>query len=89
MILRYNLDFLKKLKKVDVRVRKSFKEKIIVFSKNQNGPQLNNHPLREKWEGYRSIDITNDWRAVYTEKIEGGERIAYFVALGTHKDLYK
>lgn len=80
--------FLEKLKKVDVRIQKSTKERILLFSKNPHNLQLNNHPLRKEYKGYRSIDITNDWRALYTEKISGGEKIAYFSALGTHNQLY-
>jgi len=88
MIIRYDPDFIEKLKKANVRIRKSFKQNFLIFSKNPEEPQLHNHPLREEWQGYRSIDITNDYRAIYTEKTEGKEIIAYFVALGTHKELY-
>ena len=89
MIVRYDPDFVEKLKKVNVRILKNFKERIKIFSKDPNNPSLNNHPLREEWQGYRSIDITGDWRAIYTEKTEGDEIIAYFVAIGTHDQLYK
>lgn len=88
MRLLYDPDFIEKLKKVNVRVRKSFKERVVVFSKDPYDTQLNNHPLRDEWEGYRSIDITGDWRAVYTEKTEGKEVVAYFVVIGTHKEFY-
>lgn len=86
--MRYDPGFIEKLKSVNVKIRKSFKQKIVVFGKSSDEPLLNNHPLREKWEGYRSIDITDDWRAIYTEKTEKGEMVAFFVALGTHRDLY-
>jgi hypothetical protein len=36
----------------------------------------------------RSIDITNDYRAIYEEVREGDNTIAYFFLLGTHKELY-
>lgn len=88
MTVRYDPDLLKKLKKLDVRIRKRFKERIEIFIKDPNNLQLHDHALREKWEGYRSIDVTNDWRAIYTEKIEREKTIAYFVEIGTHKDLY-
>lgn len=88
MTIRYDPDFIKRLKKVNVRIRKSFKQKILIFSINPQDPQLNNHPLKEQWEGYRSIDITNDYRAIYAQKLEAEQTIAYFVALGTHEELY-
>ncbi len=89
MIVRYDPIFLKKLKNADVRIRKSFKKQLEGFIKDPNSPQLHNHSLRNQWKGHRSINVTNDWRAVYTEKIEGVNKIAYFVAIGTHKELYK
>jgi len=47
---------------------------------------LNNHALTGQWAGYRSINITGDYRAVYRL---AEEDIAYFVALDTHSKLYK
>ncbi len=88
MIIRYSPVFFKTLKKLDVKVRKSFKEQILVFSINPEDLQLDNHALKREWRGYRSIDITSDYRAIYKEKQIGEEKVAYFVALGTHEELY-
>ena len=81
-------DLVKRLKKLNVITRKSFKERIIKFSKNPQDSQLNNHSLKKEWQGHRSIDITAEWRAIYKEIQEGDSTVAYFVAIGTHKDLY-
>jgi len=89
MIIKYDPDFLTKLKKLDVRIRKSFKERLEIFIGDPHNPQLNNHPLKRNYLGYRSIDITSNWRAIYAEKTEDNEVIAYFVDIGTHKQLYK
>lgn len=89
MRVHYSPEFIKKLKKTNVRVRKSFKERIRAFSKNPNDPILNNHVLEREWEGHRSIDITSDWRAIYEEVIVKDEVVADFIALGTHDQLYK
>lgn len=89
MTVRYDPTFLSKLKKIDVIIRKHLKERLEIFIKDPNNLQLHNHALRDKWDGHRSIDVTNDWRAIYMEKIESGKTIAYFVAIGTHKELYK
>lgn len=88
MTIRYDPALLKKLKKADVRIRKRFKERIALFIENPFNPQLHNHALQREYQGYRSIDITSDWRAIYTEKREGDEVIAYFIAIGSHKELY-
>ncbi|MDP3974411.1 MAG: type II toxin-antitoxin system mRNA interferase toxin, RelE/StbE family [bacterium] len=89
MIIRYDSDFIKKLKKVNVKARKSFKDAMLIFSKDPYAPQLNNHPLKRDWTDFRSINVTADYRAVYSEIEEDGETIAYFVAIGNHKELYK
>ena len=89
MRIQYDPDFVKTLKKVDVRIRKSFKHRLAIFAQNPDYPQLNNHPLKKEYRGYRSIDITGDWRAIYREiKVDGGLG-AYFIAIGTHAQLYR
>jgi addiction module RelE/StbE family toxin len=40
--------------------------------------------LTGKYAGFRSIDVTEDWRALYREE---KERIM-FADLGTHEELY-
>lgn len=89
MNFKLDPEFFKKLKKLDVRISKSFKEKILIFANNPNDSQLNNHELRKPYEGLRSIDITEDYRAIYEERKISGEKIAYFTMLGTHKHLYR
>lgn len=86
---QYDPAFVKTLKKINVRIRKSFKERIIIFAKNPYDPQLNNHELKERYEGYRSIDITADYRAIYEEINKDGIAIAYFLLIGTHEQLYE
>ena len=86
---RYDPAFIKALKTVDVRIRKSFRQKIAIFAKDPFNPHLNNHPLKREYQGYRSIDITADYRALYQEKQEGEDTIAYFTLLGTHDELYR
>lgn len=88
MTVRYDPEFLRKLKKLDVRTRKNLKEQILLFVRNPQNPKLNNHSLVRNYEGFRSIDITNDYRALYKEKLEGDETVAYFEEIGTHEELY-
>ncbi|OGG16636.1 hypothetical protein A3D77_08135 [Candidatus Gottesmanbacteria bacterium RIFCSPHIGHO2_02_FULL_39_11] len=78
-----------KLKKQDVRIRNSFKKTLETFFKDPNNLELDNHELKREWKGFRSIDVTTDLCAIYQEDNLEGEPIAYFVALGTHKELYK
>lgn len=46
---------------------------------------LNNHSLKGKYKGYRSINISGDYRAIYSLIKED---TAYFIALDTHSSLY-
>ena len=88
MILKYTGNFLKQLKKSDVRIRKAFKQRILLFEKNPNDLELNNHPLQKEYIGFRSIDITADSRAIYKEVIQEDDTYIYFTSFGTHTQLY-
>lgn len=89
MKVQYSPAFIKKLKKLDVKVRKSFKVKIRIFSEDPDNLELDNHSLHDPYENLRSIGITADYRAIYEEITEqANEPVAYFVLIGTHKELY-
>ncbi len=88
MIVKYSPSFLTALKKAHVTIRKNFRYRIRLFAKNPYNSELNNHPLRREYEGLQSIDITSDYRALYEEKREEQETVAYFITIGTHQELY-
>lgn len=90
MKIQYDPEFIERLKKQNVRIRKSFRKAIKIFSKNPSDARLHNHRLEKEYEGYRSIDITADWRAIYEEVRQGKDDfLIYFITLGTHKQLYR
>jgi addiction module RelE/StbE family toxin len=82
-------DFITQYKKADIKIRKAFDKQFALFATNPMDLSLHNHPLRKEWVGHRSIAVTADWRAIYKEIHEGKAHIAYFVTIGTHKQLYK
>ena len=88
MKVYFDAEFYRQYKKIDVRIQKSIDERIRIFRKNPNDLELNNHPLHEPYQGYKSIDITSDYRALYEEVTIGEDTIAYFTTLGTHDELY-
>lgn len=88
MIIRYADNFLRQLKKSNVKARKAFKERLLLFSKNPNDLELNNHSLEKEYIGYRSIDITADYRAIYKEIVREDDTYIYFSSFGTHAQLY-
>jgi addiction module RelE/StbE family toxin len=88
MIVSFTDQFRKQYKKANVRIRNRFNIVLEKFKSNPMDPELRNHPLNGKLEGFRSIDVTSNWRAIYKE-VKQDEIVFYFVALGTHSQLYK
>lgn len=90
MKIRYSTKFIKQYKKAGKKNQDKTDNVILISSNNQRDPQLRNHSLSGKYQGHRSIDITGDWRAIYREMIDqNNEPYAYFIAIGTHSQLYK
>jgi addiction module RelE/StbE family toxin len=88
MNVKYSPLFLSTSKKLNVIIRKSLKERLAIFIRDPQDVQLDNHELKNQWIGYISIDITADYRAIYKVIYYGTETVAYFVAIGNHKQLY-
>ena len=86
MRIEYSKKFIKEFKKCPVGVKANFKKRLELFINCQSHPTLNNHPLAGELKNYRRVNITGDWRAIF-EEIDAGQ-IIYFVAIGTHSQLY-
>ncbi len=84
MIIVYHKDFKKSYKKSSPKVKEKLEERLRLFSKDEFDPALNNHALKGKWLGYRSINVTGDIRAIF--KRDTGS--AFFVAIDKHSNLY-
>ncbi len=78
--------FKKKLKKCPEKISKSFFDKIQLFAVDNRSKILNIHRLNGKYEGYQSINVTGDYRAVY--KLVDS-KTAYFTDIDNHANLYK
>lgn len=89
MIVKFTNDFFLQYNKADVRIRNKADDCLRIFKRNPNDSQLKNHKLRREWIGNSSINITSDWRAIYKEIELTDGVIAYLVAIGTHKQLYR
>lgn len=86
MIVRFHKNFEKQYKTLQKNEQKKFKERIEVFLQDEFNPTLNNHPLKGRYQGYRSINVTGDLRAIYKLKTKG---VAIFVNIDSHSNLYK
>lgn len=81
--------FDKQLKKAPLNIKIAFKNRLTIFTKDPFDSQLRNHLLTGKLKNYRSINITDDWRALYSINKIDMENVVIFEALGTHNQLYK
>ncbi len=78
--------FEKRYQKLRLGEKRNFKKKRNIFIRDPfDDPILNNHALRGKFRGYRSINITNDLRVVY--KMLSKDTFL-FVTIDTHSNLY-
>lgn len=84
MIVRLHKNFEKKYKKLKKSEKDKFQERINIFLTDEFNPILNNHPLKGKYEGYRSVNVTGDLRAIYKRE----ENLAIFVTINSHSNLY-
>jgi addiction module RelE/StbE family toxin len=87
MKIEFARSFKKQYDKAPEKIKNSFNKKLIIFERNKFDNHLDNHKLKGKLIGLRSISITGDWRAVFLEK--ENETIVFFIMLGTHSQIYK
>ena len=86
MKVLFHRNFEKEYTKLRIAEKNKLKERIAVFTVNPFDPVLGNHPLKGKYQGYRSINVGGDLRAMY--KL-AGEDVYLFAAIGTHAKLCK
>ncbi len=84
MDIHFHQKFKKKYKKFQKTLQEKVDERLFLFESDSFHPLLNNHPLHGKYDGYQSINITGDIRAIYKQK---GDTII-FADIGTHSELY-
>jgi addiction module RelE/StbE family toxin len=86
--IEYTPFFEKQRKAAPIAIRKAFLETLELFAEDPTHERLRNHPLTGTYAGYRSIDITPDWRAVFIILKSATRTIIRFHFLGTHQQLY-
>jgi addiction module RelE/StbE family toxin len=85
MIIRFHKHFKKAYQKLPSNLQVTVDAKLELFYKEPFAVELNNHQLKGRYENYRSINITGDYRAVYKLL---SEKEVIFVKIGTHSSLY-
>lgn len=66
--------------------KRAVRDTIELFIEDPFNGSLRNHPLRAEWARYRSVSVDDDLRLHYRVI---NKDTALFVAVGTHKQLYK
>ncbi|OGD92148.1 hypothetical protein A3D07_01300 [Candidatus Curtissbacteria bacterium RIFCSPHIGHO2_02_FULL_42_15] len=85
----YSRKFLKQLKKSPLEIKIAFRKRLGLFIQNPHHPLFNNHSLKGQYSGDRSINLTGDWRAIFSQHEEDDGIVAIFEVIGTHSQLYK
>jgi addiction module RelE/StbE family toxin len=86
LIATFSKNFKKSLKKKDKFIQEKTKVRIRLLREDPTNFLLNNHKLYGEYEGYNSINITGDYRAIF--KYLNDEQIL-FSDIGTHSELYE
>lgn len=86
MLIDYHKSFQKSYNKLELRIKRKFNQRLELFTKDQFHSVLNNHKLHGKYEGFRSINITGDIRAIY---FINKEDTVIFITIGSHNKLYE
>lgn len=81
----FSKKFTKQYKKLDQKIKNNLSQRLKLFEENPYQPMLSNHKLAGDFQGYRSINITGNYRLVYKEI---DKTTVYLVAIGTHSQLY-
>jgi len=79
-------NFEKKFVKLDKKVQTKFRARRDLFFENPYHSLLNNHSLSGDRSGQWSINITGDWRVIYTWQ---DKQTVIFIDIDTHSNLYK
>lgn len=86
--ISFSTRFVKHYRKAPATVQAAFNRRARLFEREPLHPTLHNHALAGEWRGYRSINVTGDWRAVYESLGKTSVEWVEFVAIGTHSQLY-
>jgi addiction module RelE/StbE family toxin len=85
MTIQYSKSFEKQFAKLSLKDKRQFIARQATFVQNQHDPILRVHALRGKYQGYYSLDIKGDMRALF---MRNGSTIIIFGYVGSHSQLY-
>ena len=80
--------FNKQLQNTPDEIKAAFADALTLLLTDPTSPALRDHELHGIFAGYRSIDVTEDYRALFRETQTNEQKIIDFQQIGTHKELY-
>lgn len=84
MNIRLHAKFEKMFDPLPRKIQDRFFERAALYRKDPFHPILHNHSVDHAYPGWKSINVTGDYRALYEER--GNEIV--FMKIGTHSELY-
>lgn len=75
----------RQFKKPPPDLQQKVMQRLALFLSDEMSPILDNHPLRFEWKGYRSINITGDYRLIFKKE---SDMLIRLEEIGTHSELY-
>lgn len=84
-MIKYLPKFKKQYKKLPEKFQHQFDERLHLYLIDPTAPQLRVHPLKGKFNGYWSMNVSGDLRTLY---LMDGENIIIFALIGSHSELY-
>lgn len=87
--VQFSKQFDKQLRASREEVKKSFSDAMQLLLTNKYHFSLNNHLLTGRFIGYRSINVYENWRAIYREMYGERGMVMVFEVLGTQEALFK
>ena len=86
MNLDFERHFKKQYKKLPEKIQNHFDERLVLFLGHPNHPLLRIHELKGDMSPLQSMNITGDYRALFT--IDAKTKQIVFYKIGTHSELY-
>lgn len=83
--VRFSKQFEKGLGRLSAKSQERFYKRLELFLIDRTHPLLRLHPLKGKYSGYYSINVTGDLRAIFKYRSDGS---LVFLSIGSHSQLY-
>ncbi len=85
MTVDFTKNFHRQYKKLPKVIQQQFNTRLRLFLIDPTDPRLRVHSLKGHYQGYWSMNVNGDIRALYLLK---GEELVIFALIGTHSELY-